>query len=114
SLYMYTSLPGERAMLAHVLHQRGILMPRRPYVLATLVVVALLAVTRAAPVALAQPSTQPPLQWAPCDDIPGEMQCAVIQVPVDYARPDGPQFGLRLGRLPTTDPARKRGSLLMI
>jgi pimeloyl-ACP methyl ester carboxylesterase len=42
------------------------------------------------------------------------MECASIEVPVEQARPDGATFALRLGRLPNTDPARKRGSLLMI
>jgi hypothetical protein len=59
------------------------------------------------PPVAAQPAP-PPLQWAACDDIPG-VECAAIEVPVDHARPDGVT-----GRLPTTDPAQKRGSLLII
>jgi pimeloyl-ACP methyl ester carboxylesterase len=86
-------------------------MARRPLLFAALVLAALLAAGGRGPHIAAQPA---PLQWAPCDDIPGDMQCAFIQVPVDYARPDGPQFGLRIGRLPNTDPAQKRGSLLII
>jgi pimeloyl-ACP methyl ester carboxylesterase len=58
-------------------------------------------------------SGAPPLQWAPCDDIPA-VECAGIEVPVDHARPDGATFTLRLGRLPNTDLAQKRGSLLII
>jgi pimeloyl-ACP methyl ester carboxylesterase len=54
-----------------------------------------------------------PLGWSPCDDVPG-VECATIQVPVDHSKPDGPQFGLRIGRLSSTDPANKRGSLLII
>jgi pimeloyl-ACP methyl ester carboxylesterase len=65
------------------------------------------------PAVVAQSSPQP-LQWAPCPDIPGDMQCAFIQVPVDYANPDGPTFNLRIGRLPSTDPAHKRGSVIHI
>jgi pimeloyl-ACP methyl ester carboxylesterase len=42
------------------------------------------------------------------------MQCAGLQVPVDYTHPDGPTLTLRIGRLPSTDAARKRGSLLII
>src|SRR5947207_1105963 len=91
--------------------QRSNAMPRQSVVLAALVLAALFAVARATPT-VAQPA--PPLQWGPCDDIPGEMQCAGIQVPVDYARPGGATFTLRIGRLPNTDPARKRGSLLII
>src|SRR5438270_9212363 len=76
----------------------------------------LLAFAHTTPVAVAQAQApaQPPLEWGPCADIPGEMQCAGIQVPVDYAHPDGVTFTLRIGRLPGTDPARKRGSVLII
>src|SRR3712207_822333 len=87
-------------------------MPRRSLALAALVLAALLAFARTTPAAVAQPGA-PPLQWARCDDIP-EAECAFIQVPVDHARPDGPQIPLRIGRLPNTDPAQKRGSLLII
>jgi pimeloyl-ACP methyl ester carboxylesterase len=86
-------------------------MSRQPLVLLALVLAALFAVARATPAAAAQPA--PPLQWAPCDDIP-DVECATIQVPVDHARPDGPQIALRLGRLPGTDPAQYRGTLLII
>jgi pimeloyl-ACP methyl ester carboxylesterase len=87
-------------------------MNRQPFLLAALLLAALLATGGQAPRVAAQAA--PPLQWAPCDDIPGDIQCAFIQAPVDYARPDGPQIPLRLGRLPNTDPAQKRGSLLII
>jgi pimeloyl-ACP methyl ester carboxylesterase len=85
-------------------------------VLAPLLLALLLAFARPTPAAVAQAQApaQPPLQWGPCDDIPGDMQCAGLQVPVDYAHPDGPMFTLRIGRLPSTDPARERGSLLII
>jgi pimeloyl-ACP methyl ester carboxylesterase len=89
---------------------------RRFVVLAPLLLALLLAFARTTPVAAAQAQApaQPPLEWGPCADIPGEMQCAGIQVPVDYAHPDGATFTLRIGRLPGTDPARKRGSVLII
>ena len=87
-------------------------MPHRALVPVALVLVALFAFARATPAAVAQ-SGAPPLQWAPCDDIPA-VECAGIEVPVDHARPDGATFTLRLGRLPNTDLAQKRGSLLII
>lgn len=87
-------------------------MRRQALVLAPMLLALLLAFSRAIPVAMAQ--AQAPLQWGPCDDIPGDMQCAGIQVPVDYAHPDGATFTLRIGRLPSTDPAHRRGSLLII
>ncbi len=87
-------------------------MTRRLFVLTALFIALLFSFTHATPVAVAQ-SSNPPLQWTSCDDIPG-VECATIDVPVDHARPDGPQFALRLGRLPNTDPAHKRGTLLII
>jgi pimeloyl-ACP methyl ester carboxylesterase len=88
-------------------------MPHRALVPVALVLVALFAFARGTPAAVAQSGAPPPLQWAPCDDIPA-VECAGIEVPVDHARPDGATFTLRLGRLPNTDPAQKRGSLLII
>jgi hypothetical protein len=58
-------------------------------------------------------STPQPLSWAPCDDV-ADAECAFIEVPVDHGRPDGATFALRLTRLPTLDPAQKRGVLLFI
>jgi pimeloyl-ACP methyl ester carboxylesterase len=87
-------------------------MPRQPFVLAALIPAVLFAFARATPAVVAQ-SGDPPLQWAPCDDLP-DVECATIEVPVDHARPDGPQIPLRLGWLPNTDPEQKRGALLII
>jgi pimeloyl-ACP methyl ester carboxylesterase len=53
------------------------------------------------------------LQWTPCPDIP-DTECAGIEVPVDPARPNGPRFTLRLGRLPALDPTQRKGMLLFI
>jgi pimeloyl-ACP methyl ester carboxylesterase len=63
-------------------------------------------------VAVAAPVPQA-LQWAPCPDIP-DTECAGIAVPVDPARPDGPRFTLRVGRMPALDPAQRQGVLLII
>jgi pimeloyl-ACP methyl ester carboxylesterase len=88
-------------------------MPRRALVPIALVLVALFAFARAAPAAVAPSGAPPPLQWAPCDDIPA-VECAFIEVPVDHAHPAGPQIPLRLGRVPATDPAQRKGVLLLI
>src|SRR5690242_20967298 len=56
---------------------------------------------------------QQSLQWTPCPDIP-DTECAGIEVPVDPSRPDGPQFTLRLGRLPALNPTQRKGALLFI
>jgi pimeloyl-ACP methyl ester carboxylesterase len=53
------------------------------------------------------------LQWTACPDIP-DTECAGLDVPVDPARPDGPRFTLRLGRLPALDPTQRKGVLLFI
>ena len=43
-----------------------------------------------------------------------DTECAWLEVPVDHARPDGPQLTLRLGRVPVLDPAQRQGALLLI
>jgi len=57
----------------------------------------------------------PPLTWTDCpvdetDEPPA--QCATLQVPVDWNRPDGPTFGLKLARRTATDPQARVGSLV--
>ena len=66
----------------------------------------------AGPAAMAQ-SGQPALTWAPCGDVP-DTECAGLQLPVDYANPDGAKFTLRLGRAPALDPAKRKGVLLIL
>jgi hypothetical protein len=53
------------------------------------------------------------LQWSPCPDIP-DTESAGIAVPVDPARPEGPRFTLRIGRIPALDPAQRKGVLLFL
>jgi len=53
------------------------------------------------------------VRWSSCPDI-ADAECAGIDVPVDPARPNGPRFTLRLGRLPALDPAQRKGMLLGI
>jgi pimeloyl-ACP methyl ester carboxylesterase len=66
----------------------------------------------AGPAAMAQ-SAQPALTWAPCGDVPGT-ECAGLQLPLDYANPDGAKFTLRLGRVPALDSATRKGVLLIL
>ncbi|SHF63017.1 alpha/beta hydrolase [Streptoalloteichus hindustanus] len=65
-----------------------------------------------APPAHAQ--TPPPAEprWQDCPETTG-MQCASIAVPVDWRHPDGETLTLALGRRPATDPARRRGVLIV-
>lgn len=53
------------------------------------------------------------LSWEPCEDVP-DAECAWLEVPIDPARPDGPQLTLRLARLAALDPSRSQGALLII
>jgi pimeloyl-ACP methyl ester carboxylesterase len=44
--------------------------------------------------------------------MPAAVECAQMQVPMDYATPDGPTITLGLARLPATDPDKRIGSLV--
>jgi pimeloyl-ACP methyl ester carboxylesterase len=50
-------------------------------------------------------TTEPTLSWGECPGGPGTvgMQCASLQVPVDWERPDGRKITLMVGRLPATE-----------
>ncbi|WP_170990742.1 alpha/beta fold hydrolase [Herbidospora galbida] len=52
--------------------------------------------------------------WRDCAgrDLPADMRCATIEVPVDWAEAGGPRITLDLVRLPATEPARRIGSVL--
>jgi len=56
------------------------------------------------------PTTQVELAWTDCTN---GFQCATLQVPLDYSRPEGRQISLALIRKPVTDSARRIGSLLL-
>ncbi|MER5929477.1 alpha/beta hydrolase [Streptomyces sp. NPDC002054] len=58
-----------------------------------------------------------PLSFTPCpaaEGLPAPVGCALLQVPLDYARPDGPQISLTVSRLPATGhkTARRQGALV--
>ncbi|MFB7918490.1 alpha/beta hydrolase [Streptomyces sp. NPDC056061] len=67
----------------------------------------------AAPLVNAAPVTTGALRWAPCDhpDRPGA-DCATLTVPVDWAHPDGPTFGLAVARRQATEPGARVGSMV--
>ncbi|WP_410669769.1 alpha/beta hydrolase [Amycolatopsis sp. cmx-4-68] len=55
-----------------------------------------------------------PLPWGPCPAdaaLPG-LQCATLDVPLDYRRPAGPRIQLAVSRLKSAKPAQRRGVLL--
>ncbi|BBC32367.1 hypothetical protein SGFS_036610 [Streptomyces graminofaciens] len=53
------------------------------------------------------------IAWADCGEgsVP-DAQCAAIQVPLDWAKPDGEKITLALSRLPARDPEKRIGPLL--
>ena len=67
----------------------------------------------ASPAAKTSPSAAQPtaqhLAWQSCSD---GLQCATLQVPLDYTKPQGQQISLALARLPASDPSQRIGSLL--
>ncbi|WP_146615602.1 alpha/beta fold hydrolase [Nonomuraea aridisoli] len=54
------------------------------------------------------------LRWRECEGagVPAGMRCAAVEVPVDWAEPDGRKVTLELARLPATEPARRIGGVL--
>lgn len=54
----------------------------------------------------------PGIDWQPCPDAPG-VDCGTIEVPLDWAKPDGEKIHIGLARRPAKDPATRIGSILM-
>ena len=50
------------------------------------------------------------LDWQPCGD--DGLECASLQVPVDYDNPGGETIEIKIDRYPATDPAKRIGVLL--
>jgi pimeloyl-ACP methyl ester carboxylesterase len=51
-----------------------------------------------------------PLVWSPCN---GDLQCASLIAPLNYADPDGPTISIAVARHPAEDPAARIGSLVI-
>ncbi|CAM3947220.1 alpha/beta fold hydrolase [Tsukamurella strandjordii] len=45
-------------------------------------------------------------------ELAAELECGFLDVPVDYAKPDGPTTKVAFSRLPASDPGRSRGVLM--
>ncbi|WP_405978039.1 alpha/beta hydrolase [Streptomyces sp. NBC_00158] len=57
------------------------------------------------------------LEFGPCppvEELPDPVRCAALRVPLDYARPDGPQISLTVSRVPATGRggAARQGALV--
>jgi pimeloyl-ACP methyl ester carboxylesterase len=55
-----------------------------------------------------------PLRWHSCTVQGAGMQCASLQVPLDYARPAGRKISVALSRVPATAPASQRQGVLLV
>lgn len=91
-----------------------------------LLLVAAFGLLSAIPAGLGQVSAQTPvagLSWTPCPSATSGaatptatadsgLECASLQVPLDYADPGGEQITIGLNRLPARDPAKRIGSLI--
>ncbi|MFD3992947.1 alpha/beta hydrolase [Streptomyces sp. NPDC058583] len=87
-----------------------------------------LATTAVAAVAISGASAAAPdtvtatpgsLRWGPCPQQPAppnadapRLECATLDVPLDYRHPDGRQIEIAVSRLASKDPAKRRGVLL--
>jgi pimeloyl-ACP methyl ester carboxylesterase len=65
------------------------------------------------------PGTVPPAEatsatiaWQPCAGQP-TVDCATVQVPVDWSRPHGPTVGMAVARLKAAKPAQRKGVLMV-
>ncbi|MFE1012688.1 alpha/beta hydrolase [Streptomyces sp. NPDC058794] len=76
---------------------------------------ALLGITAPAATATTAAPAEP-LAWTDCEGatVDPRQQCATLQVPMDYADPDGPRIDIAVSRIPAEDPEARRGALLLI
>ncbi|MFC7025057.1 alpha/beta hydrolase [Promicromonospora thailandica] len=77
------------------------------------------ATTSPAAAGTAQVPTPAAAEWGTCpvdvveDAFPYVLDCATVQVPMDYAEPGGEQIDLMISRMASTDPEKRRGILLL-
>ncbi|ADD45717.1 alpha/beta hydrolase [Stackebrandtia nassauensis] len=77
-------------------------------VAAALTVAAAVTVTQTA---MADPAAE--IDWKPCKDADGDVECGTIEVPVDYAKPDGKKIKIGLAKRAATNPEARVGSLMV-
>jgi pimeloyl-ACP methyl ester carboxylesterase len=65
--------------------------------------------------AAAEPATTSTINWHDCPDADAEagVDCATIEVPLDWAKPRGEKIHIGLARRKATDPAKRIGSILV-
>lgn len=59
------------------------------------------------------PAAVPSIDWASCGEFFPGLECALVEVPLDYDDPQGPTTELALARVPAADQANKIGSVFL-
>ena len=72
------------------------------------------SVNRMYPASSGAPSAASRLTWQSCSVQGAPLQCASLQVPLDYSHPDGRKITLALSRVPATAPAGQRQGVLLV
>ncbi|MFF0645553.1 alpha/beta hydrolase [Streptomyces tendae] len=77
---------------------------------------ALLGVTAPVTASATSASTPEALTWSACEGtgLDPRQECATLDVPMDYADPDGPRIEMAVSRIPAERPDARRGALLLI
>ncbi|MFJ6852191.1 alpha/beta hydrolase [Streptomyces sp. NPDC091271] len=94
-------------------------MKRQRGIGSALVVVLGLGGSLLAPPAVADGPRAPQIDWGTCpDDVvaeaaPTELQCGTVSVPVDHADPGSARIDLMISRLASTNPDKRRGTLML-
>ncbi|NGO13733.1 alpha/beta hydrolase [Streptomyces sp. HC44] len=85
---------------------------------AALIVVSAAVVGLTAPITASASTSAPPkaLDWTKCEGsgLDPRQECATVEVPMDYADPDGKKIGIAVSRIPSEKPEARRGVLLLI
>ncbi|MGP4086098.1 alpha/beta hydrolase [Streptomyces sp. KR55] len=57
-----------------------------------------------------------PLKWTKCEGtgLDPRQECATVEVPMDYADPQGPTIDVAISRIPSEKPSARRGALMLI
>jgi pimeloyl-ACP methyl ester carboxylesterase len=95
---------------AHIAHSRPHSRVLRPLLLAAAVCASLLA---APAFATNGRPTVPQIDWQPCGPGFEGVECATVQVPLDYDHPNGAKTDIALSRVPAADPKNRIGSLFL-
>src|SRR6185312_10519474 len=87
--------------------------------LAATLVASTATLVAAQPASASVPAAPAGIDWGPCPEPPAgvvlnpQQTCGTIRVPLDYRRPAGRQITIAVSRVPATDPAHRRGVLLL-